>query len=156
MACTRDSRLSFALVTLFIASTSLTLAAAPSPGNGAPSADPVSAAEVTTDKAKSGELEEDGLPGKITVDEVRALLEGARITSQGCGGSHWDGKSWGYYNSSYEPIKLPWSKLKQRVSAGSVVGGEPREHHLIEFSGPGFRYRRPDSKPVLLRVKQPE
>ena len=96
------------------------------------------------------------IPRTISVAEVLVLLKGARISSQGCGGTGWNGASWGYYGNGYQSANLPWSKTPERVFAGFAYGRKPVEHHLIDFSGPGFRFARTDDSPLLVRIDESE
>jgi hypothetical protein len=93
------------------------------------------------------------VPKTIAVKEVLALLAKTEVGGQGCGGTTWNGKRWGMYVNFYnDPIKLPWDPEQQRVEAMFAYRGMPDEHHLIELSGPGFRYRRDKNVPVLTLV----
>lgn len=96
------------------------------------------------------------LPEKISVEEAEELLKDARIKGQGCGGTKWSGEHWSYYQSMYEQVTVPWLKAPMTVFAGFVFGGQPTEHHLIELSGPGFRFRRDDKSEHLHRVDAPQ
>ena len=97
--------------------------------------------------------DEDSLPKTITVKSALAIIQKAEVSGQGCGGGTWNGESWGFYLNMYKDlVMLPWSLEPQKVQAGFVYGRTPVEHHLIEFSGPGFRYRRSTDVPLLTLV----
>jgi hypothetical protein len=84
-----------------------------------------------------------------------AILARSEVTGQGCGGATWNGEPWSFYISSYKPVALPWTSKPEEVSAGFVYGKKPVQHHLIEFSGPGFRYRR-ETDTATLTLVEPE
>jgi len=99
--------------------------------------------------AQVAPLAKGAIPKTITVKEVLAIIGKTEVTGQGCGGGDWNGEIWGFYLNSYKPMKLPWDSEPQLVKARFVYHGMPDEHHLIEFSGAGFRYRRSTDDPKL-------
>lgn len=92
-------------------------------------------------------------PKSISVKEVLAILAKSEVTGQGCGFATWNGQGWSYCGSSYKSVVLPWSLKSEEVSAGAVFGKVPGESHLIDFSGPGFCYRRTTDSPTLTLVE---
>ena len=99
-----------------------------------------------------GRARQDSLPQEISVEEVLKWLKGAKPRGQGCGGTTWKGESWSYYANDYYSVIVPWSKTPVEVAAGFAYGKERGVHHLIEFSGPTFRFRRTDDSPTLGRI----
>src|SRR5262245_32621941 len=87
-------------------------------------------------------------PKTLSVKEALALISKAELTGQGCGAATWNGEQWSYFVNGYKPIKLPWESEPQRVMAGFAYGLR-MESHLIDFSGPGFRYKRLTDVPDL-------
>ena len=97
------------------------------------------------------------IPKTISDEQVRLILRRAIRSVQGCGVTTWNGKAYGWYFNNYKPVKLPWSLEPQFVSAGFIQGSPPGNNTLIEFSGPGFRYKRLNDEPILtLEVVQPK
>jgi len=87
-------------------------------------------------------------PKSISVKTAIAIIGKTEVAGQGCGGSPWNGKNWACFLSMYKPMKLPWyAEPQKRVQAVFVFG--EGETHLIEFSGPGFCYKRSKDVPDL-------
>jgi hypothetical protein len=107
-------------------------------------------------RAQDPDPSKSALPKTLTVTEVKALLEKSEMTGQGCGACTWNGESWGFYANDYKPLKLPWTSEPRIVYAGFAFGRMPVEHHLIEFRGSGFRYRRTTDVPELTLVPDNE
>jgi hypothetical protein len=99
-------------------------------------------AVVAMTNGQDSKPEQNALPKTLTVKEVLSIIGKTEIAGQGCGGCRWNGEDWGYYGNMYKPMQLPWNTEPQKVEAGFAYGRMPVEHYLIEFSVPGFRYRR--------------
>ena len=85
------------------------------------------------------------LPTMISATEVLDFVKDRKFGYIGCGIGIWHGKNCSFTSHGYSKVKLPWLDDPVELYLNYLsLRQKPEYPGLVEFYGPGFRFRRFD------------